>query len=309
MRRGQSGINCLVAIDKPQGLSSHDVVGRVRRAVGERRVGHAGTLDPAATGVLVVGIGQATRLLGLLTADSKAYEAWVEFGSQTDTDDAEGAVVRTAEVPEALFDPEAAIRALASLVGERDQLPPAYSAISVGGQRAYEAARAGSPLELEARSVRISRAELLGMPSKEPLTWHCLFEVSKGTYIRSIARDLGAELGSAAHLSGLRRTSSGGVGLGDCVGLGRLEELGAAGLVGLRLDPCRALGLPTRALAEDELDDVACGRRLRAGGVDVADGQSCCLVHGGRLLGVWERTGGWLRCRSNFPQGIDGVSP
>ncbi len=308
MRRGQSGINCLVAVDKPQGLSSHDVVGRVRRAVGERRVGHAGTLDPAATGVLVVGIGQATRLLGLLSADSKSYEAWVEFGSQTDTDDAEGRVVRVAEVPDRLRDPDGAARALASLVGEHDQLPPAFSAISVGGRRAYEAARAGSPLELEARHVRIMRAELLGIGSEGPLTWHCLFEVSKGTYIRSIARDLGAALGSAAHLSGLRRTSAGNVGLVDCAGLELLEELGSAGLADLRLDPCRALGLPVRELAADELDVVVCGRRLRASGGDVADGQSCCLMHDGRLLGVWERSGGWLRCGSNFPQGIDGVA-
>ena len=143
MRRGPSAVNALLAVNKPVGMSSHDVVNRVRRAVGERRVGHAGTLDPAASGVLVVGIGQATKLLGLLTLDRKSYRARIEFGSQTDTDDAEGEVIERAEVPAELSDPDIAAARLAGLVGEHDQVPPAYSVVSVGGKRAYAMAREG----------------------------------------------------------------------------------------------------------------------------------------------------------------------
>ena len=141
MRRSASGINCLIAVDKPLGLSSHDVVNRVRRILGERRVGHAGTLDPAASGVLVLGVGQAARLLGMLTLDDKRYDARIAFGAQTSTDDAEGEVIRTASVPERLGDQAVAQVVFSSLVGPCDQTPPAYSAISIDGKRAYDRAR------------------------------------------------------------------------------------------------------------------------------------------------------------------------
>ena len=180
MRRGESGLSCLVAVDKPLGLTSHDVVSRVRRSVGERRVGHAGTLDPLATGVLVVGVGQATRLLGLLSLDEKGYEALFSFGRETETDDAEGATRREAPVPPQLADEAFARRAVEGLVGEVDQVPPAYSAISVGGRRAYDAARSGSAVELAPRHVRILEAGLLAVEEAPvgSLAWRVSLRVS-----------------------------------------------------------------------------------------------------------------------------------
>lgn len=310
-RRGTSGINALIAVDKPVGCTSHDVVSRVRRALGERRVGHAGTLDPAASGVLVVGVGQGTRLMGLLTSERKGYLGLIAFGKETDTDDAEGAVTREVAAPEWARDAARAGEAVASLVGSFDQVPPAYSAISVNGVRSYARARSGEQFELPARPVTIHDARLLAVQDCEGApAWLCSFDVSKGCYIRSIARDLGRALGSAAHLAALRRTSSGNVALGDCVSLASLEESGPALLAAKALDPVRALGLPERRLDEGEAADVACGKRIPVGPVlaQVPEGGMASLVRESRLLGVWQRKGDSLVCSTNFPEGISGVS-
>lgn len=317
VRRGDSGINCLLAIDKPVGPSSHDVVGRVRRALGERRVGHAGTLDPAASGVLVVGVGQGTRLLGMLTLDEKAYEARISFGCETSTDDAEGDVTITRDVPERLRDATFATKAVSDLVGELDQVPPAYSAISVNGRRSYERARSGEVVELEARRVRILEARLLDLEVEGDGTpvWHVYLHVSKGTYVRSIARDLGRSLGSAAHLAWLRRVSSGAIGLEGCLLLDELESRGASLIPARCLDPIAALGFPFRSLSADEAADVACGRRIDAGLCVCSDGtireprkdELVSLLRDGLLVGVWRRMGDELRCESNFSAGIVGT--
>ena len=315
MRRGESGISCLLAIDKPEGLSSHDVVGRVRRALGERRVGHAGTLDPAATGVLVVGVGLATRLLGLLTLDDKRYVARVVFGSQTTTDDAEGEVVRTAPVPPELREADFATSALRALEGPCSQVPPAFSAISVDGRRAYDRARSGEQVELAARDITIYEAQLLALEDADPLCWTCAFHVSKGTYIRSIARDLGEQLGTAAHLGGLRRTASGPVGLGACMTLDELGKSDPSQVLQHALDPVRALQLPVLQLTDSELADVQVGKRLPTRSVEAQDGSTripvrgerVALVHGSLLMGVWECKGSVLASVANFPAGITGV--
>ena len=304
MARRPSAFSALIAIDKPAGCTSHDVVSRVRRAVGEKRVGHAGTLDPAATGVLVVGIGQATKLLGLLTLDRKGYRATFQLGSETTTDDAEGEVTATAEVPRELLDPTRAAAAVAALVGEHDQVPPSFSAVSVNGRRAYDAARSGEALELKARRVRVFGAELLGV-DPDARTWELDLDVSKGTYIRSIARDLGRDLGCRAHVSALARTFAGPVTLADCVSLDELEA-GGVELVHERcLDPVATLGLPARELALEEVPDVMCGRRIEAGGV--AHGQRVALTFGDGLVGIWRCDARHLVCESNFPQAIEGV--
>lgn len=312
MRRGQSGINCLLAVDKPVGMSSHDVVNHVRRALGERRVGHAGTLDPLASGVLVVGVGQGTRLMGLLTADTKSYVARIAFGTQTTTDDAEGEPVLTLPAPERVLDRTFAAGVVSSLVGELDQVPPSFSAISVGGVRAYDRARKGEKVELKSRHVTIAQAVLLDVvaddPSGEPC-WDCAFVVSKGTYVRSIARDLGTSLGSAAHLVALRRTASGSVGLGDCVSLDELEAKGPDVLAAAALDPVAKLWLPRRELSVQEAADAACGKPVACGDAAVAEGGRVCLTHGGRLVGVWTREGRRLRSEVNFPAGVMGVRP
>lgn len=310
MSRRASALSALLAIDKPAGMTSHDVVSRVRRAVGEKRVGHAGTLDPAATGVLVVGIGQATKLLGLLTLERKGYRATISFGAETATDDAEGVVTALAPVPDGFFEVSYARGVVEGLVGEHEQVPPAFSAVSVGGRRAYDAARAGEPLELAARKVTIHAASLVDVLGDER-AWVVDLDVSKGTYVRSIARDLGRDLGCLAHVGALTRTFSGPVSLADCVSLAELDERGA-GLVHERaLDPVRALGLPARELALDEIQDVMCGRHIAAGmlrdGRVPAQGQRVALVFNDALVGIWCRRGNRLVCESNFPQAIEGV--
>lgn len=316
MRRGSSGISCLLAVDKPLGLSSHDVVNRVRRILSERRVGHAGTLDPAASGVLVVGVGQATRLLGLLTLDDKRYVARIAFGTQTTTDDAEGEPLRTAEVPPQVADEAFAREAIAALVGEHDQLPPAYSAISVGGRRAYEMARSGDEVELKARRVSIYDATLLSVGHEgQSLVWDCAFHVSKGTYIRSIARDLGADLETAAHLCGLQRTSSGPIGIAQCLSLDELASAGAGHVMEHTLDPTLALGLAVHDLSDSELQNVLVGRTIACPDTVSDHGamrpvraqETLALVSGERLMGVWERRGAYLHSKATFPEGIGGV--
>lgn len=317
MRRGESGINALIGIDKPVGMTSHDVVNCVRRAVGERRVGHAGTLDPAASGVLVVGIGQGTRLMGYLAAERKSYRATIAFGHETDTDDAEGLVTRVEPTPDCVGDHVYAAGLLDSLVGEQDQVPPAYSAISVDGRRSYDRARAGEVVSLPARHVEVFSAHLLGIDSMDDgIRWDCTFTVSKGTYIRSLARDIGRASGGAAHLEALCRTSSGAVVLSSCAAL--QEDVRAATspeeVLVHALDPLRALGAPARHVDAAELVDVSCGRRIAAGvvmagGVERAPrhGEQVALVSDSRLYGIWECTGDQLTCAVNFPQGIMGV--
>lgn len=325
MKRGSSGINALLAVDKPVGMTSHDVVSRVRRALGEKRVGHAGTLDPLASGVLVVGIGSATRLLGMLTLAEKRYQATISFGTETTTDDSEGEVVVTKSVPAECFDPSFARETLAQLEGEQDQIPPSYSAISVGGKRAYALAREGKDLEIPARHITVYQARLVSLSKSSEDSNDCLWtvdlRVSKGTYIRSIARDMGRKLGTAAHISTLRRVVSGSISLDDCIELSLLETRGASCIDEYRLDPAHALQLPLYRLNEREFADVVVGRRIAAGEVEDKTGFSRCpsrrppqqneriaLVYEGALCGVWQCQENKLVCCANFSQGIGGVS-
>jgi tRNA pseudouridine55 synthase len=202
----------LVIVDKPAGWTSHQVVGRVRRLLGTRKVGHAGTLDPMATGVLVIGVNRATRLLGLLALDDKAYAATVRLGVATRTDDAEGEVISASGA--ANLDPRRVEAAAVALTGDLQQVPSAVSAIKVGGVRAYARVRAGQEVALAARAVRVSRFDLRdrretsvdGIPVVD---LDVVVECSTGTYVRALARDLGAALGTGGHLIALRRLRSG----------------------------------------------------------------------------------------------------
>ena len=197
----------LLVVDKPAGWTSHDVVARVRRLAGTRRVGHAGTLDPMATGVLVLGIEHATRLLGHLTLHDKRYDATIALGTETTSHDADGEVV--AETDASAATAEAVRAAVAALTGELDQVPPAVSAISVGGVRSYARARRGEQVDLPPRRVTVHAFEVLafrpGPRAEADVAVHC----SAGTYVRALARDLGAALGVGGHLTALRRTASG----------------------------------------------------------------------------------------------------
>jgi tRNA pseudouridine55 synthase len=208
---------------KPRGPTSHDVVARLRRASGVRRIGHAGTLDPLAEGVLVVAIGKATRLIEYLVDADKLYGAWVRLGVETDTYDAEGRVL--AERPVGHIGREAVAEALEAFRGEIEQRPPPFSAVSVGGERLYARARRGEVVEAPLRRVNVTRLDLLDW---QPPVAHLEVECSKGTYIRSLAHDLGRALGCGAHLSGLVRLRVGDFRAQDAVPLedleGRLRE-------------------------------------------------------------------------------------
>lgn len=233
----------LLVVDKLAGWTSHDVVARARRVLGTRKVGHAGTLDPAATGVLVLGVGPATRLLGYLSGHDKSYEGTIRLGQTTSTDDAEGE--RVGEPRDARgIERAVLVAAMSDLTGDIQQVPAAVSAIKVAGQRAYARVRAGESVELAARPVRVARFALLGDLRDVPGT--CFrefdFEVdcSAGTYVRALARDLGRVLGVGGHLTRLRRTRSGCFTLADArdvtlesAGRGNLTPVSTTALMGL----------------------------------------------------------------------------
>ena len=303
-RRGESGLSGILVVDKPAGMTSHDVVNRVRRATGERRVGHAGTLDPMATGVLVVLVGPATRLAPFLTAAQKSYRATVVFGAQTDTDDADGRVIATAPVPDEVCDPFFAAGTAAALVGIHDQIPPAFSAIKRGGETAYVAARRGEVLEIEPRRVEILASQLLGVDGHHT-EWEIELAVSKGTYIRAIARDLGPALGTVAHLGSLTRTRSGSLCVDDAV---TLETIVAATDVrSLFADPFGALCLDLLQVAESQLGDVTNGRRL-ATEPPKQPGRLLSVIHDDTLLAVYEEVDGFAKPVAVIPGGVVGGS-
>jgi tRNA pseudouridine55 synthase len=218
--RTAATVDGLLLVDKPAGVTSHDVVQAARRAFGESRIGHAGTLDPFATGLLVLLLGRATRLLPHLDGVPKEYEATIALGRETDTDDLLGATVREAPVP-ALSAIEAAIP---SLTGHLEQVPPAYSAKRVAGRRAYDAARAGEAMELAPAAVHVHEWRDVRLDADR---LHAVIACGGGTYIRALARDLGRLTGSAAHLEALRRTRSGPFDVRDAVTLDVLKAGGA----------------------------------------------------------------------------------
>ncbi|MDY0087628.1 MAG: tRNA pseudouridine(55) synthase TruB [Coriobacteriia bacterium] len=277
----------MLPIDKPMGLTSHDVVAAVRRATGEGRVGHAGTLDPSATGVLVILIGSATRLTPLLTAAQKTYQARITFGTATDTDDADGTVTHTAAVPQTLTDPEVARTHIASIMGPHEQVPPAYSAIKRGGVVAHRAARSGSPIELRPRTIEILDSRLNAVQTGGELSWDVTLTVSKGTYIRALARDIGTSLGTVAHLSALRRLSSGAITLADAFPLSEVVDAPAR-VPGHFTDPVSALGVPLRVVTPDEVPRINVGSTVGLGDLaDVPPGTAISMAEEHRLWAVY----------------------
>lgn len=217
----QPDLNGLLVIDKPVGLTSHDVVARVRRMTGMKRVGHAGTLDPFATGLLVVAVGRATRLLQFVQDTDKGYVAGISLGVETDSCDVDGAVIR--RLPLDLWPDRPAVEAcLATFTGTIDQVPPIYSAIKIGGQKLYELARAGTSVDVSMRQVMIHNIELLHY---EPPQLSIGVWCGKGTYIRSLARDIGEALGTTAYCHALRRTNTGRFCLANAWTLDELADL------------------------------------------------------------------------------------
>jgi tRNA pseudouridine55 synthase len=255
----------LVIVDKPAGLTSHDVVGRLRRLAHTRRVGHAGTLDPMATGVLVLGVDKATRLLHHLVLTDKAYTARIRLGQATVTDDAEGAVQSSAS---AAGVDEAAVRAaLLPLTGEILQAPSSVSAIKVDGQRAYKRVRDGEAVELPARPVTVARFEAVAFarPSADLLDVDVEVACSSGTYVRALARDLGRALGAGGHLTALRRTRVGPFTLAQAHTLDALAELDDP--VTLPLADAVRAAMPVRQINDDEARALSYGKSLEVRGI------------------------------------------
>jgi tRNA pseudouridine55 synthase len=245
-------------------MTSHDVVGRCRRIFATRRVGHAGTLDPMATGVLVIGVERATKILGLLTAAAKSYTATIRLGQATSTDDAEGELVRSASARH--LTNEAIESAVGGLRGDIEQVPSTVSAIKVDGKRAYRLAREGRTVELEARPVRIDRFAVCDIrPGPDVVDLDVEVDCSSGTYIRALARDVGAALGVGGHLTALRRTRVGRFGLDQAY---PLDELAERPRLSYSLDEACLLMFPRRDLSAEEAEATGNGRPLAAAGFD-----------------------------------------
>jgi tRNA pseudouridine55 synthase len=283
----------ILLVDKPPGVTSHDVVGRARRALGTRKVGHAGTLDPMATGLLVLGVDSSTRLLTYLVGLDKEYTATVRLGVSTTTDDAEGELVGEADasaIPRAEID-----RGIAALTGVISQVPSTYSAIKVNGRRSYDLARSGAPVELAARTVTIAAFEVLAeRREKTYLDLDVRISCTSGTYIRALARDLGAGLAVGGHLTALRRTRVGPFRIEDAVA--DPEALPGA----LRSPASIAAELfPTTTLDAEQLRDLTHGKRVE---LAVPDTEILAALSAeGRLAGLIAVKKGTARVLVNFP--------
>ena len=280
----------LVLVDKPAGMTSHDVVGRVRRVAGTRKVGHAGTLDPMATGVLVLGVNRATRLLGHLTLEHKTYDATIRLGQTTVTDDADGEVVSSASHAEVAEVGNAAVRdALAAFTGEIAQVPSAVSAVKVGGQRSYKRVRAGEQVELAPRLVTIHRLEVRDIRrDRDLLDVDVTVTCSSGTYVRAIARDLGAALGVGGHLTALRRTAVGDLRADETRPLDVLEQTGDPHLLAMP-DLARRF-FPHTAVDASTAEAVSFGRKLELT-LPVADGPVALTGPDGDFLAGYRQDG------------------
>ena len=288
-----AGAGGLVIVDKPQGLTSHDVVARIRRLAGTRRVGHAGTLDPMATGVLVIGVEKATRLLGHLALSEKEYSATIRLGQATDTDDAEGEVI--AETSAAGVSREALQAAVAALTGDIEQVPPGYSAIKVAGKRAYRLAREGAAPELAPRAVTVTDFTVLAVRrAGDLLDADVTITCSSGTYIRALARDLGRALGVGGHLTALRRTR---VGPYEIASAATLDQLSANFTVEPLAEAARVAFRPVQ-LTEDQARAVAHGVRVAIGELDwpqEAPGPVAAFAPDGSLVALLTEEAGQAR--------------
>jgi tRNA pseudouridine55 synthase len=280
-RKRDAGIDGVLVLDKPAGMTSHDVVDLIRKRFGTRRVGHGGTLDPGATGVLVLGLGRATRFLSYAQSSIKRYRTTAVFGATTTTQDASGEVVERSKVRPTEAE---VLAAAAKLTGDLDQVPPMVSAVRVGGERLYEKARRGEEIERATRPVTIYELVVESFSIEPPeavLDVRC----SAGTYVRTLVHDLGALLGCGAHVRTLRRTEASGFTEAETVGL---EEVAQQHLL--------PLAAAVRGLARVEIDHeearlVANGRRLDATSERFAEGEHLAVIHDEDLVAVYMRKG------------------
>jgi tRNA pseudouridine55 synthase len=291
----------LVLVDKPAGWTSHDVVAKMRRIAGTRKVGHAGTLDPMATGLLILGIGSATKLLTFIVGDSKTYQAIIRLGSTTITDDAESEILTQASSQELNnVSPEEIHSEIEKLTGVIEQVPSSVSAIKVDGERAYAKVRAGETVELKSRAVTIYEFRLTGEIKRGenfidlPVELSC----SSGTYIRAIARDLGKALGIGGHLTALRRVRVGNHSIAAAVNIEEIKELSV-----LPLEQAAQAIFPLRKLNQQEVTDLIHGKRLVATEHDAS--RLAALGPDGSLVAVLERVDGTLKSLVVFTGAIN----
>ncbi|MEV8024567.1 tRNA pseudouridine(55) synthase TruB [Microbacterium sp. NPDC080220] len=290
--QGSGGI---LLVDKPGGVTSHDIVARARRALNTRKIGHAGTLDPMATGLLVLGVGHATRLLTYVVGLDKTYEATIRLGVTTDSDDADG--VETARTVAGGVADDAIHRGIRALSGPISQVPSTVSAIKVGGRRAYDLARAGEQVELKARDVVISRFEVRGIRRDgDVVDVDVVVDCSSGTYIRALARDLGADLGVGGHLTALRRTRIGPFDVADAV-TELTEDIPLQDAAGVA-----ASLLGTFAVTADEARDLRHGKRLVGAADRLPTDTPAAIAPDGALVGIVGRRGDDVKSLMNMPE-------
>ena len=294
-RSGQAVHGWLI-LDKPQGMTSSRAVGAARRLLDAAKAGHGGTLDPLATGVLPIALGEATKTVAWVMAGSKTYRFTLRWGEARDTDDAEGKLTASSPVRPSRAAIEAA---LPQFTGALRQRPPAFSALKLGGERAYDLAREGEPVELAPRLVVVESLALLGEPDPD----HAAFEavVGKGTYIRALARDLGEALGTLAHITALRRLSVGRFRAEDAISLDNLAALGHSAAASGHLLPVETAldDIPALALSEEEAHRLRCGQAVtplrpldRARIDQLGDGATVRATTGGKLVAVAEIAAG-----------------
>lgn len=274
-KRPDSGISGCAIVDKPAGCTSHDVVDELRKKFGTQKVGHAGTLDPSATGVLVLGVGKGTKMLQFVTGTDKSYFGELVLGVETDSLDADGVVTATHEMT---ITPDQVAAAAANFVGDIEQIPPMVSAVRIDGKRLHELAREGKTVEREPRPVTVHRYKTT--PTDDPLVYRIDVKCSSGTYVRSLAADVGTALGGGAHLRNLRRTA-----------VGQFLESEAASVADLELLPHTQLlrGLPTLQVDDVVAAQVRNGRSLGPSG---GDGRLAVADESGEILAVYESRDG-----------------
>ncbi|GAA1986321.1 tRNA pseudouridine(55) synthase TruB [Microbacterium pumilum] len=291
----------VMLVDKPGGMTSHDVVARARRALGTRKIGHAGTLDPMATGLLLLGVEGATRLLTFIVGLDKTYHATIRLGVSTDTDDAEGdetgradAAVLSAATPERIT------AGIAAMTGRISQVPSTVSAIKVDGRRAYDLAREGVEVALKAREVTVSRFDVIASRrDSHAIDLDVVVDCSSGTYIRALARDLGAGLGVGGHLTALRRTRIGPFDVSDAASV---DELADTSLTAPAVVAEAVLG--RFDVTDDEARDLRHGKRLAGAAPRLAGDAAAAIDREGRLVGIVERVGGDVKSVMNLAQEV-----
>ncbi len=286
----------VLLVDKPGGMTSHDVVARARKALGTRKIGHAGTLDPMATGLLILGVESATRLLTFIVGLDKTYEATIRLGASTDTDDADGEIETVTDA--AAVGAGEITTAIADLTGEISQVPSRVSAIKVGGRRAYDLARAGEEVELAARTVTVSRFDVIERRGDDGFVdLDVVVDCSSGTYIRALARDLGAALGVGGHVTALRRTRIGPFGV---EGAASIDDLGITPLRSPADVGSAVLG--AFAVSADEARDLRHGKRLPGAAARLDRVPAAAVDPSGALVGVVERRGDDVKSVMNLPE-------